>query len=65
MKPFSTPVLAKRTYRELKLLKHLKHENVSDHHHSPRQSSPPWPLPARMPHLMLMTELGQLPASPC
>lgn len=28
MKPFSTPVLAKRTYRELKLLKHLKHENV-------------------------------------
>ncbi|KAF7559063.1 hypothetical protein G7046_g5092 [Stylonectria norvegica] len=30
MKPFSTPVLAKRTYRELKLLKHLKHENVGD-----------------------------------
>ena len=29
MKPFSTPVLSKRTYRELKLLKHLKHENVS------------------------------------
>ncbi|KAJ3043469.1 MAPK protein hog1, partial [Rhizophlyctis rosea] len=28
MKPFSTPVLAKRTYRELKLLKHLKHDNV-------------------------------------
>ncbi|KAI8363749.1 MAP kinase SakA [Mortierella sp. GBAus27b] len=28
MKPFSTPVLAKRTYRELKLLKHLKHENI-------------------------------------
>ncbi|CAG8624896.1 5084_t:CDS:10 [Paraglomus brasilianum] len=28
MKPFSTPVLAKRTYRELKLLRHLKHENV-------------------------------------
>ena len=28
MKPFSTPVLAKRTYRELKLLKHLRHENV-------------------------------------
>jgi len=28
MKPFSTPVLAKRTYRELKLLKYLKHENV-------------------------------------
>jgi len=28
MKPFSIPVLAKRTYRELKLLKHLKHENV-------------------------------------
>lgn len=28
MKPFSTPVLSKRTYRELKLLKHLKHENV-------------------------------------
>lgn len=30
MKPFSTPVLAKRTYRELKLLKHLRHENVCD-----------------------------------
>ena len=29
MKPFSTPVLSKRTYRELKLLKHIKHENVS------------------------------------
>jgi p38 MAP kinase len=26
MKPFSTPVLSKRTYRELKLLKHLRHE---------------------------------------
>ena len=24
MKPFSTPVLAKRTYRELKLLKHIR-----------------------------------------
>jgi p38 MAP kinase len=29
VKPFSTPVLSKRTYRELKLLKHLRHENVS------------------------------------
>lgn len=28
MKPFSTPVLSKRTYRELKLLKHITHENV-------------------------------------
>ncbi|CAG8717013.1 13851_t:CDS:2, partial [Gigaspora rosea] len=28
LKPFSTPVLSKRTYRELKLLKHLKHENI-------------------------------------
>jgi len=28
MKPFSTPVLSKRTYRELKLLKYLRHENV-------------------------------------
>ncbi|ANZ73593.1 BA75_01619T0 [Komagataella pastoris] len=28
MKPFSTPVLAKRTYRELKLLNHLRHENL-------------------------------------
>lgn len=27
-KPFSTAVLAKRTYRELKLLKHLRHENL-------------------------------------
>jgi p38 MAP kinase len=34
MKPFSTPVLSKRTYRELKLLKALTHENVRvvDHH---------------------------------
>ena len=36
MKPFSTPVLAKRTYRELKLLKHLKHENVG----SPPETQP-------------------------
>ncbi|KAG0672744.1 MAPK protein hog1 [Pichia californica] len=28
MKPFSTPILAKRTYRELKLLNHLRHENL-------------------------------------
>lgn len=28
MKPFGTPVLSKRTYRELKLLKHLRHENL-------------------------------------
>ncbi|VEU24101.1 DEKNAAC105325 [Brettanomyces naardenensis] len=28
MKPFSTSVLAKRTYRELKLLNHLRHENL-------------------------------------
>jgi p38 MAP kinase len=28
MKPFSAPVLAKRTYRELKLLKALMHENI-------------------------------------
>ena len=26
MKPFSTPVLSKRTYRKLKLLKHIQHE---------------------------------------
>lgn len=31
MKPFSTPVLSKRTYRELKLLKHIRHENVSSY----------------------------------
>ncbi|EKD18708.1 mitogen-activated protein kinase sty1 [Drepanopeziza brunnea f. sp. 'multigermtubi' MB_m1] len=41
MKPFSTPVLSKRTYRELKLLKHLKHENVRT-----------WPAPAAIPLLM-------------
>ncbi|KAH3901951.1 mitogen-activated protein kinase HOG1 SCDLUD_001737 [Saccharomycodes ludwigii] len=28
MKPFSTAVLSKRTYRELKLMKHLRHENL-------------------------------------
>jgi p38 MAP kinase len=33
MKPFSTPVLSKRTYRELKLLKHILHENVSPIRH--------------------------------
>ena len=26
--PLGTPVLAKRTYRELKLLKHIQHENI-------------------------------------
>ena len=36
MKPFSTPVLSKRTYRELKLLKHIQHENVSCHFTSVR-----------------------------
>lgn len=35
MKPFSTPVLSKRTYRELKLLKHIRHENVSPSPPSP------------------------------
>ncbi|KAJ1963570.1 MAPK protein hog1 [Dipsacomyces acuminosporus] len=28
MRPFSSSVLAKRTYRELKLLKHLRHDNI-------------------------------------
>jgi len=28
VKPFTNPVLSKRTYRELKLLKHLAHENI-------------------------------------
>ncbi|RAL12714.1 mitogen-activated protein kinase mpkC [Aspergillus homomorphus CBS 101889] len=28
MKPFSNPTIAKRTYREVKLLKHLRHENL-------------------------------------
>lgn len=27
--PFQTQIHAKRTYREIKLLKHMKHENVS------------------------------------
>lgn len=27
-RPFQSPVHARRTYRELRLLKHLKHENV-------------------------------------
>ncbi|KNG46772.1 mitogen-activated protein kinase HOG1 [Stemphylium lycopersici] len=40
MKPFSTPVLSKRTYRELKLLKHLRHENVSNSNcHRPEENS--------------------------
>lgn len=28
--PFQTPIHAKRTYREMKLLKHMKHDNVSN-----------------------------------
>lgn len=28
LSPPGTPVLAKRTYRELKLLKHIQHENI-------------------------------------
>ncbi|KAJ3918973.1 kinase-like domain-containing protein [Lentinula edodes] len=28
MKPFSTPLLSKRTYRELKSLKHIQHKNI-------------------------------------
>ena len=28
LKPFNNPVLSKRTFRELKLLKHLRHDNV-------------------------------------
>ena len=40
MKPFSTPVLSKRTYRELKLLKHITHENVSTLFSSPTTGVP-------------------------
>ncbi len=29
-RPFQSAIHAKRTYRELKMLKHMKHENVSD-----------------------------------
>ncbi len=29
-KPFNDPVIAKRTYRELKLLNHFSHDNVLD-----------------------------------
>jgi serine/threonine protein kinase len=28
LKPFSNPVLSKRTFRELRLLKYLRHDNV-------------------------------------
>lgn len=28
-RPFQSQILAKRAYRELRLLKHMKHENVS------------------------------------
>jgi hypothetical protein len=48
MKPFSTPVLSKRTYRELKLLKHLRHENVSRK-------------PATYNHARMLIEPGHLP----
>lgn len=30
-RPFQSIIHAKRTYRELRLLKHMKHENVSPH----------------------------------
>ena len=46
MKPFSTPVLAKRTYRELKLLKHIQHENVC-------------PAPLRIPPRMIRSHIPQ------
>lgn len=29
-RPFQSKLFAKRAYRELRLLKHMKHENVSD-----------------------------------
>ncbi|KAF4980262.1 hypothetical protein FZEAL_3699 [Fusarium zealandicum] len=45
MKPFSTPVLAKRTYRELKLLKHLRHENVSTRPRMPHRRAQLHPTP--------------------
>ena len=62
MKPFSTPVLAKRTYRELKLLKHLRHENVglprsrrasssSSSHHDPSSATSKEANAARADHL--------------
>lgn len=38
MKPFSTPVLAKRTYRELKILKNIRHENVGGRADADNQS---------------------------
>ena len=44
MKPFSTPVLAKRTYRELKLLKHIQHENVCPAHPANPPSDDPFTL---------------------
>ena len=40
MKPFSTPVLSKRTYRELKLLKHIQHENVCHLYLLPPSANP-------------------------
>ncbi len=52
MKPFSTPVLAKRTYRELKLLKHLKHENVS----SSRSGFASWP-PLTLPQVISLSDI--------
>ena len=30
-RPFQSQIHAKRTYRELKMLKHMKHENVSEY----------------------------------
>lgn len=30
-RPFQSDIFAKRAYRELRLLKHMKHENVSHH----------------------------------
>ncbi|KAF8529682.1 mitogen-activated protein kinase HOG1 [Hysterangium stoloniferum] len=57
MKPFSTPVLSKRTYRELKLLKHITHENTCTSIVSASAISFPIVIDDNLPTSYFVTEL--------
>lgn len=45
-RPFQSELFAKRAYRELRLLKHMRHENVSSSSRLSLRSCTPGPLPA-------------------
>lgn len=52
-RPFQSELFAKRAYRELRLLKHMRHENVSalGRRWTPRPGASPLPLPAPLQSL--------------